>query len=230
MYEAPFSLHSNQYCILCGNCIKICPHQSVKLNLRIPGNELWTIFKPDNAIMLFIPLVLATQLFRGLEETSLIHSLANAAFPQIFVMAVLMAVLTMLSYLYVWGVGILAYTQLKDSTCSKTALVAYALIPIAFTFELSYQLKPLLEQAGMLISIIGRQIGYDWTFLGARVGSGEIKTLQLLVILLGTAASMLLMSKLAVTNETEHRKHTIWLRRFSVVVIGGLYLLFFIAA
>jgi transcriptional regulator with AAA-type ATPase domain/polyferredoxin len=230
MYEAPFSLHSNQYCILCGNCIKICPHQSVKLNLRIPGNELWTIFKPDNAIMLFIPLVLATQLFRGLEETSLIHSLANAAFPQIFVMAVLMAVLTMLSYLYVWGVGILAYTQLKDSTCSKTALVAYALVPIAFTFELSYQLKPLLEQAGMLISIIGRQIGYDWTFLGARVGSGEIKTLQLLVILLGTAASMLLMSKLAVTNETEHRKHTIWLRRFSVVVIGGLYLLFFIAA
>ena len=228
MYEAPFSTHSNQYCILCGNCIKICPHQSVKLNLRLPGNELWTIFKPDNAIMVFIPLILATQLFRGVEEASLIQSLADAAYPQIFVMAALMAALTMLSYLYVWGVGILAYSQLKDATCSKTALIAYALVPLAFTFELSYQLKPLLEQAGMLISVTSRQIGYDWTFLGARGGSGEIKALQILVILLGTAASMLLMSKLAMTNETAHRKYQIWLRRFSVLVPGGLYLLFFL--
>ena len=34
------TLHSNQFCKLCGNCVKNCPYESVRLNLRIPGNEL----------------------------------------------------------------------------------------------------------------------------------------------------------------------------------------------
>lgn len=34
------TLHSNQFCKVCGNCVKNCPYDSVRLNLRIPGNEL----------------------------------------------------------------------------------------------------------------------------------------------------------------------------------------------
>ncbi len=34
------TLHSNQFCKICGNCVKNCPYDSVKLNLRIPGSEL----------------------------------------------------------------------------------------------------------------------------------------------------------------------------------------------
>ncbi|MFH0825410.1 MAG: cyclic nucleotide-binding domain-containing protein [Pseudomonadota bacterium] len=36
-------LHSNRLCKLCGNCVKNCPHGAIKLNLRIPGQELWEI-------------------------------------------------------------------------------------------------------------------------------------------------------------------------------------------
>ncbi len=41
----PFSqvvatLHSNQFCKICGNCVKNCSHDAIKLNLRIPGYEL----------------------------------------------------------------------------------------------------------------------------------------------------------------------------------------------
>ncbi|MFA6222273.1 MAG: sigma 54-interacting transcriptional regulator [Desulfomonilaceae bacterium] len=34
------TLHSNQFCKICGNCAKTCPHGAIKLNLRIPGYEL----------------------------------------------------------------------------------------------------------------------------------------------------------------------------------------------
>jgi CRP-like cAMP-binding protein/polyferredoxin len=34
------TLHSNQFCRICGNCVKNCPYDAVKLNLRIPGSEL----------------------------------------------------------------------------------------------------------------------------------------------------------------------------------------------
>jgi len=35
------TLHSNQYCKICGSCVKNCPYDAIKLNLRLPGNELW---------------------------------------------------------------------------------------------------------------------------------------------------------------------------------------------
>lgn len=34
------TLHSNQFCKLCGACVKNCPHSAIRLNLRIPGYEL----------------------------------------------------------------------------------------------------------------------------------------------------------------------------------------------
>ena len=75
MYEGPFSMKSNQDCILCGNCIKICPDKAPKFNLRLPGNELWTFLRPDKTVIVLLPLILATQLFRGLETTPLFHQL-----------------------------------------------------------------------------------------------------------------------------------------------------------
>lgn len=34
------TLHSNHFCKVCGNCVKNCPYDAVRLNLRIPGTEL----------------------------------------------------------------------------------------------------------------------------------------------------------------------------------------------
>ncbi|MGB2689325.1 MAG: sigma 54-interacting transcriptional regulator, partial [Desulfobacterales bacterium] len=56
VFEAPFVLRNNQECILCGDCIKSCPHQSPILNLRVPGQELWTFRKPDSIMALLGPL------------------------------------------------------------------------------------------------------------------------------------------------------------------------------
>lgn len=40
MFLAVRNLDSSRYCNLCANCIKSCPHDAVKLNLRSPGYEL----------------------------------------------------------------------------------------------------------------------------------------------------------------------------------------------
>lgn len=35
------TLHSNHFCKICARCLKNCPYDAIKLNLRPPGNELW---------------------------------------------------------------------------------------------------------------------------------------------------------------------------------------------
>jgi polyferredoxin len=35
------TLHSNHYCKICGNCVKTCRHDAIRLQFRAPGRELW---------------------------------------------------------------------------------------------------------------------------------------------------------------------------------------------
>lgn len=49
MFRHPFLVDNNRDCILCANCIKNCPHDSIQFNLRIAPQELWLIQSPRTA-------------------------------------------------------------------------------------------------------------------------------------------------------------------------------------
>ena len=46
MFEVPRTMSSNRDCNMCGNCVKSCPHGSLRLELRRPTLEFWKIRKP----------------------------------------------------------------------------------------------------------------------------------------------------------------------------------------
>ena len=46
MFRHPLFLEENQSCRVCTYCIQNCPYRSVQLNLRPPGQEIWTQTKP----------------------------------------------------------------------------------------------------------------------------------------------------------------------------------------
>jgi len=46
MFEYPRTMDSNRFCNFCSNCVKTCPHDSVRISLRVPTSELWFIKKP----------------------------------------------------------------------------------------------------------------------------------------------------------------------------------------
>lgn len=41
MFNHVMFVNSNQHCVLCMNCTLTCPDRSPRLNLRVPGRELW---------------------------------------------------------------------------------------------------------------------------------------------------------------------------------------------
>ncbi|TAK12100.1 MAG: 4Fe-4S binding protein [Anaerolineae bacterium] len=46
MFEFPKTMTSNANCVICADCIKNCPNDSIQLTLRPPTKELWFIRKP----------------------------------------------------------------------------------------------------------------------------------------------------------------------------------------
>ena len=227
MYEGPFSLYSNQYCILCGNCIKLCTSQAPRLNLRLPANELWTVLKPDSAMAVFVPLVIGTQLFRGLHATGFFNYILPGFDQRWTAMAMVLLGMAILSYLYTMIAGATAFSSIRDTSNSKANLLVYALLPLVLAFELGYHLKPLLVRAGLLIPVVGKQLGFEWGFLGASAGSGITKTLQILVILLGTLASKAILTRLAKKHEQEYTVRMTWRRHLPVFMLSAAYIYLF---
>jgi hypothetical protein len=46
LFEFPKTMTSNANCVICADCIKNCPNDSIQLTMRKPTKELWFIRKP----------------------------------------------------------------------------------------------------------------------------------------------------------------------------------------
>ncbi|MFC1844378.1 sigma 54-interacting transcriptional regulator [Thermodesulfobacteriota bacterium] len=190
LYQGPFSLYSNQDCILCGNCVKICENASPAFNVRIPGHELWAAIKPEKVTSVFVPVIMGTQIFRGVEHTAMAHTLESLVHSKWAAFAVLLLVATAVSFLFARLSGDLSFGPLKNEKIKKGELFINCIIPLSFCFEIGYQLKPLLERLGHFLPVFGRQFGFDLEFLDFASGPGAAKPWQVLLILLGVVVAM----------------------------------------
>jgi DNA-binding NtrC family response regulator/ferredoxin len=229
MFEGPFSLNSNQHCILCGNCVKVCPKQSPHLNLRLPGYELWNVLKPDRIMSVIVPLIIASQLFRGFETTAFYHA-GEVFFGQRWIaMTISFLVSVIISLLLIRFAGWFAFRHLKDPSIKKADLFVYALLPLAFSFELAYQLKPFFMRAGQFFPVLGHQLGLYWDFLGVSAHSGFVKTLQIFIVIVGMCASRAILLSLACKHEEDHLPSHTLRRRWPIVLLSALYIWLFAA-
>jgi ferredoxin len=229
MYEGPFSMSSNQDCILCGNCIKICPDKAPKFNLRLPGNELWTFLKPDKTVIVLLPLILATQFFRGLETTSLFHQLEGLLTYHAISLAVSLVAMILISYLFISLTAPSVFSKLKDPEIKKADLFIYSLLPLCFTFELSYHVEPLLKRAGLLLPVLGRQLGFNWDAFGVHATSSFVILVQVLLVLVGLLTSKVVLNKIRQRYEKQHTARMTLNRNWPLLLLSIVYIYFFIA-
>ncbi|MBW2182797.1 MAG: hypothetical protein JRF49_02875, partial [Deltaproteobacteria bacterium] len=102
------------------------------------------------------------------------------------------------------------------------------LLPLTFAFELGYQLKPLLERAGLLIPVFGRQLGVTWEFLGVSASPAVTKAIQILLILIGAIGFRIIISRLAKQHEQDYPVRKTWRLLWPVLILSLIYIYLFV--
>jgi hypothetical protein len=227
VFEAPFSLHTNQNCILCGNCIKNCQNQSPVLNLRVPGHELWAFRRPDLTISLLGVFIIGSQVFRGWLKGGFSHQyVAGLNQPWMYYSA-LIAITTLLAFLFVKTTGEVIFKSVNTSSQEKLGLMVYAFVPLVVAFELGFHFERMIIYGGQLLPTLSRQLGFSWNFLGISIDPGLIKFIQIVLVLIGAVASQSVLKRLLQSHWMTSLQRLSFKQRWPILLLGAGYIWFF---
>ena len=230
MFEGPFSLSSNLNCILCGSCIKSCPHQSPVLNLRLPGYDLWSVQVPDRAFVILGMALISTQLFRGIVEPGWVGSL-DAGIAMIWLVTLVEAIAAfLLTALFIRAAGRTVFGKRGRAGEYDWHRIVYAFLPLAFAYEAGYHLNRLLTLAGQFLTVLGRQTGSLAELPGASASPAVVMALQAILVMLGAAGSTSILKHLLKTGADENDPAPSTINRaWPILVLAIIYLCMFLA-
>jgi len=230
MFEGPFSLSSNQNCVLCGSCIKTCPNQSPVLNLRLPGYDLWSVQRPDKAFGVLGIALIGTQLFRGIQESGWFGSIPARTTTAWFIALLLSIGSFLFAALYTRAAGQSIFGKKGVAGEHDWYRIVYVLMPLVFAFEAGYHVNRLLTLGGQFLTVLGHELGIRATLPGASASPATVKTFQVFLVLLGAAGSAGILGHLIRTREKGSKSRQLIIARFwPVLCLALIYLALFLA-
>lgn len=226
MSLGPFALHTNIDCIFCGNCIKNCSNNAPRINLRLPAYELWADDRVERAVALFVPMLIATQIFRGLADGGMVSVLPAGLDPALYQLAV-MAVVIAVVFAYFRIAGWAVFAEDHDPPAQKAGILAKALLLPAAFFELGYHAERFLTSGGTLFSVAGRQFGIAWPIPQAVASPWGIISLQIFFIAIGAVSGTAVLKKISAARgqgtgnpSAGYRRWPVLLPVFAFIVIA----------
>jgi len=227
MFEFPRHMDTSAECNLCGNCIKSCPHNAIKITPRVPSRELWFIKKPRLAESFLAVIIMGIVFVQNITmldiwqeaQNRLEQFLRTDSYFIVFTVTFLIAMLIPLLALY--STSWLAGRINRESGARNFTRFGYALIPLDLASHVAHNLFHLLAE--------GKAVVYTFYFLiglpagnssPALVGSGAIQLLQFGLVGAGLLLSLYTVYRIAAANFPERVKVG-----WSLVSFGGLLLL-----
>jgi transcriptional regulator with AAA-type ATPase domain len=224
MFEAPFQLKSNLYCVLCGKCIKTCGNRSPMLNLRLPAYELYSSSSTDFGLVWLATILIGTQLFRGFERAGLFGAQLGGhemwwTMSFVFVLTAAVGFTTLFSRL----AGRMVFGRSPEYH-QNSQLIIYALIPLAVAFEMAFHLGRLLTDLGRFPSVLWRQLGLAHEIPVMTVAPSTLKAFAVLFVLFGAVVASFILRKYVLDRAGAGTASKNYLAGWPVYFFAVLYL------
>jgi NAD-dependent dihydropyrimidine dehydrogenase PreA subunit len=188
MSRHPFLVDNNRDCILCGNCIKNCPHDSIQVNMRIAPLELWHIQAPRVADS-FLVVSLSAIFFPLLLHREFLELAAGYSMPHLAGSLMLFGLIAVFVVIY----SLFSWQQARITGKSFNYIFAstgYGFIPLVLGGFLAVYFEMFMAGAWRLIPMVMSVFGVSLDG-GHRLLSREATlTLQHLIISGGLLASL----------------------------------------
>ncbi|MEO0519296.1 MAG: sigma 54-interacting transcriptional regulator [Cyanobacteria bacterium P01_A01_bin.116] len=240
VYSHPAQLTDNRNCVLCMTCAKACPHQSVALNLRPPGIELWTGHTTSGYEVALLWLLLGAvflhrlpQLMTWVLGSELLSRQLLASWPAHAIASTIV--------LFAPGAIALMVDQLRKAFQGtgpqRTFLtLAYGYLPLVLLASLAHYWQLGLSEAGTIVPVFLKTVSGDllglsqfvgqlpggWAALGrfsAIAHPAVIAFLQGITLLAGALLSMILTQKIG----RQPVQKLFWQHGFILVLTGLLW-------
>jgi len=197
MFQFARTMDSSADCNICGNCVKNCPNDSIRLSLRVPTQELWGLKNPklEHASLAAVIMgIVFVQNITMLEIWSQVLDFLAAVtgttnyvvnFTIAFIISMALPILLLL------GAAKLATALGMPNTVKKNfILFGYAFIPLDLAGHLGHNLFHIITE--------GKAIWYNTlNLIGVKVASGDlslaststVQMLQYVIIMIGLVGS-----------------------------------------
>jgi ferredoxin len=196
LYETPRTMDSNRDCNMCGNCVKSCPHGSLRLEVRKPTSEFWNIRKPRLdvaflAIVLVGVVIVQNLTMLGIYPTILEHVAMFTGTDNVNVNFTVVFAIAMVVPIVLLGVASFISSRLSDGDMLRDfTIFGYALIPLDLAAHMAHNLFHLLGEGLAVPRSVVLWLGGTWDGSTALLNTATIEVLQYLTLGAGIVATV----------------------------------------
>lgn len=191
------------------------------LNLRAPGYELGAVRKPSQFLAIFLPILLGTQLFRGIDPLGRVLKIFPVD-PGFFLQGLILSVCCGLAFLFFRVAARDVFALLSDSRIRKTDLLIYGLLPFVYGVELGFQVQYLLDQIKGMLPALGQHLGFDWSHLSLAPSPHLLLMIQILCLAAGLLFSNHVLNRLG-RRQQKNRQPIPWRRKWPLLLPALLF-------
>jgi len=196
LYEVPRTMDSNRDCNMCGNCVKSCPHGSLRLEVRKPTSEFWNIRKPRLdvaflAIVLVGVVIVQNLTMLGIYPTILGHVAMVTGTDNTTINFTIVFLLAMAAPILLLAAASFASSRLSGGDMLRDfTIFGYALIPLDLAAHMAHNLFHLLGEGLAVPRSMVLWLGGTWDGSTALLNTTTIEVLQYLMLGAGIAATV----------------------------------------
>lgn len=198
MFEFVKTMDNSADCNLCGNCVKSCPNDSVRISLRKPTSELWGIGKPRMEHAFLAAVIMGIVFVQNITMLEIWQQIlgvigkvtGTANYKVNFTVAFICSMLIPIGLLWLAARLTAGSSQPKDAVMKNFIRFGYAIIPLDLAGHLAHNLFHAFTEGKAVWFNTAGLFGYPMSGDLALASTGVVQLLQYLVVVLGLAGSV----------------------------------------
>jgi len=228
MFELPMAMETSASCNLCANCIKTCPHDSIRISPRIPTSEFWSQtrahFEESFLAIVLVGIVFVQNItmldvyssFLEWIEQLLGISNVNIAFTILFIIAMAAPVIL------IFTATAFSKRITGETLANAFAKFGYAVIPLDLAGMLAHNLFHILAEGKAIYFTLMGLFGMHMEGTMALVSDPTIQIMQYFLVIAGTFGSLYTAYRIAKSNYGAGKAWSVSMPYFIIVIIFGL--------